>query len=279
VKFGVIAPNFNAPKKIVEFARVAEESGFDHFLLSDHYWFEEEPDFLDSWTMLAYLAGETSTLRLGTCVTPITFRPPLQFAKIVTTLDNTSGGRIIVGVGTGWAEPEFRMFRTWHPYKERYAQFLEALKLLTRAWTEKNVSFSGKFYNVQDRVVEPKPAQKPYPPLVFGGWSNNRILRLAGEMGDGWTPTGPRSEEAVKLPADYRRLALEIEKGRTAAGRASREFTFGCRFGPLDSPREYAEEIESYKAAGLNCYQLGVNVRKHSTEVLTEFGDTVIATS
>jgi alkanesulfonate monooxygenase SsuD/methylene tetrahydromethanopterin reductase-like flavin-dependent oxidoreductase (luciferase family) len=66
LKFGVIAPNYNAPKKIAEFARVAEESGFDHFLLSDHYWYVEEPDFLDSWTMLAYLAGETSTLRLGT---------------------------------------------------------------------------------------------------------------------------------------------------------------------------------------------------------------------
>ena len=279
MKFGVIAPNFNIPKKIVEFARVAEESGFDHFLLSDHYWFEEEPDFLDSWTMLAYLAGETSTLRLGTCVTPITFRPPLQFAKIVTTLDNASEGRIIVGVGAGWAEPEFRMFSTWHPYKERYAQFLEALELLTESWTQKSVTFSGKFYNVQDSIVEPKPVQKPYPPMLFGGWSNNRIVRLAGQKGDGWTPTGPRSGEAVKTPADYRRFVLEIEKGRNAAHCVSKEFAYGCRFGPLDDPREYIREVESYRAAGLTCYQLGVNVRKDSVEVLREFGDAVIATS
>jgi alkanesulfonate monooxygenase SsuD/methylene tetrahydromethanopterin reductase-like flavin-dependent oxidoreductase (luciferase family) len=153
------------------------------------------------------------------------------------------------------------------------------VQLLTGAWTQKSLSFSGRFYNVQDCVVEPKPVQKPHPPLLFGGWSNNRILRLAGEMGDGWTPTGPRSGEAVKLPADYKRLALEIDKGRMAAGRASREFAFGCRFGPLDNPREYAGEIESFKAAGLNCYQLGVNVRKHSSEVLREFADTIIATS
>ena len=279
MKFGVIAPNFNAPKKILEFAKVAEKSGFDHFLLSDHYWFEEEPDFFDSWTMLAYLSGETSTLRLGTCVTPITLRPPLQFAKIVTTLDNASKGRIIVGVGAGWAEPEFRMFSTWHPYKERYAQFLEALRLLTEAWTKKSVSFSGKFYNAQDCIVEPKPVQKPYPPLSFGGWSNNRILRQAGKMGDGWTPTGPRSGEAVKSPADYSRFVLEIEKGRGEADRASKEFAFGCRFGPLDDPGGYVQEVESYRAAGLSCYQLGVNVRKHSAEVLRKFADAVIATS
>jgi hypothetical protein len=72
---------------------------------------------------------------------------------------------------------------------------------------------------------------------------------------------------------------LEIEKGRDEADRASKEFIYGCRFGPLENPREYAGEIENYKSAGLNCYQLGVNVKKHPTKVLTEFGDTVTATS
>jgi alkanesulfonate monooxygenase SsuD/methylene tetrahydromethanopterin reductase-like flavin-dependent oxidoreductase (luciferase family) len=128
-------------------------------------------------------------------------------------------------------------------------------------------------------LSNPNPAQKPHPPLLFGGWSNNRILRLAAKMGDGWTPTGPRSGEAVKSPADYGRFVSEIEKGRNAAGRASKEFAYGCRFGPLDDPQEYLREIESYKPAGLNSYQLGVNVRKHSTEVIRKFGDTVIATS
>ncbi|HVH15942.1 MAG TPA: LLM class flavin-dependent oxidoreductase [Candidatus Angelobacter sp.] len=278
MKFSVIASNFNAPKKIVEFARVAEESGFDHFLLSDPSWFEEEPDFLDSGTMLALLAGETSTLTLGTCVTPITFRPPLQLATIVTTLDNASEGRIIVGVGAGWAEPEFRLFSTWHPYEERYAQFLEALQLLTRAWTMKSVSFSCKFYNVEDCIVEPKPVQKSHPPLLFGDWGNNRIVRLAGEVGDGWTPTGPRSGEAVKTPSDYR-FASEIENGRNVVNQASKEFDCGCRFGPLDDPREYTGEVESYRAAGSTCHQLCVNVKEHSPEVLRKFGDAVIATS
>jgi len=82
----------------------------------------------------------------------------------------------------------------------------------------------------------------------------------------------------VKTPADYRRFVLEIEKGRNAAIRASKEFAYGCRFGPLEDPREYIQEVESYRATGLTSYQLGVNVRKHSAEVLRKFGDAVIAT-
>ena len=108
----------------------AEKAGFDHFLLSDHYYMEEYHDMLDSWALIAYLAGLTSTLRLGTCVSPITFRPPLQFAKIVTTVDQISHGRIIVGVGAGWDKPEYEMFSQYYPNKQRYQQFKEALQLL-----------------------------------------------------------------------------------------------------------------------------------------------------
>ncbi len=277
MKFGVISANVNAPSKIAKFAKVAEASDFDHFLLSDHYWLEEEPDMLDSWALLAYLTGITSTIKLGTCVTPITFRPPLQFAKVVTTLDNASAGRIIVGVGAGWGEREFRMFSRWHPYKERYAQFQEALHLLTAAWTEKSFSFSGRFYKVDDCIVEPKPIQKPYPPLLFGGWSNNRIVRLAGKMGDGWTPTGPRSGEAVKSPVDYKRFVQQIEKGLEETGRDRERFAFGCRFGPFDDPKDHLPEIEAFTSAGLNCYQLGVNVKRYSEETIRKFGDSVIA--
>ncbi len=276
MKFGLIMGNVNAPNKIATFAKVAEECDFDHFLLSDHYWYEDEPDLLDSWTILAYLTGITSTIRLGTCVTPITFRPPLQFAKVVSTLDTASAGRIIVGVGVGWHEPEFRMFSHWYPHRERYLQFQEALHLLKSAWTEKTVKFSGKFYQAEECVVEPKPVQKPHPPLLFGGWSN-RIMRLAGKMGDGWTPTGPRSGEAVKTPDDYKRCVQQIEKGLEEAGRAKDKFAFGCRFGPFDDPKDHLREIEAFKSTGLNCYQLGLSVKKHSEQILRKFSDSVIA--
>jgi hypothetical protein len=83
----------------------------------------------------------------------------------------------------------------------------------------------------------------------------------------------------LKSPADCRKFVLEIQKGRDEADRTSKEFIYGCRFGPLENPREYAGEVESYKSARLNCYQLRVNLKKHSTKVLTEFGDTVTTTS
>ncbi len=277
MRFGVIAGNFNAPAKLVAFAKTAEDCGFDHFLLSDHYWVEDAPDMLDSWAMIARISGVTSTLRLGTCVTPLPFRPPLQFAKIVTTLDNATEGRIIVGAGAGWEKSEFEMFSHWYPNKARYVQFQEALELLVKSWTEASVNFSGRYYKVSNAIVEPKPVQKPHPPLLFGGWSKG-IVRLAGQKGQGWTPTGPRSGEAVKTPADYRRFAELIRKEQVKHHRGEAQFSFGCRFGPFENPKDHLKEIEEFSAVGLNCYQLGVNVKKHSENTLRRFADAVMAT-
>ncbi len=276
MKFGVIVGNSNAIDSIAEFAVQAENCGFDHFLLSDHYWFPDEPDLVDSWAVLGYLAALTSTIRLGTCVSPITFRPPLQFAKVVSTVDVASHGRIIVGVGAGWFEDEFRMFSQWRPNKERIEQFQEALQILITAWTKKSLAFPGKYYKVVNCVVEPKPVQKPYPPLWFGGWGP-RIMRLAGKMGDGWIPTGPRSGEAVKSPDEYRKCIGVISKGLDESGRKAEQFAFGCRFGPLETPREHLGEIEAFASVGLTHYQLGINVRKSSPTVLRSFSDSVVS--
>lgn len=276
MKFGVIVGNDNALDNIALLAKLAEECSFDHFLLSDHYWCEDAPDLLDSWAVIGYLSGVTSTVRLGTCVTPITFRPPLQFAKVVSTLDIASDGRIIVGVGVGWNEPEFRMFSRWYPHKERYAQFKEALQILIAAWTDNTVRFRGRFYQVEGCVVEPKPVGKPYPPLWFGGWSR-RMLRLAGKVGDGWIPTGPRSGEAVRSDEDYKMCVEEIDKGLHESGRSRERFAFGCRFGPLENPNDHLKEVEAFASVGLKYYQLGLNPKKHSADILRKFADSVMA--
>lgn len=267
--------NDNAIDKIVEFARAAEQHNFDHFLLSDHYWYAGAADLLESWAVLAYLAGVTSRIRLGTCVTPITFRPPLQFAKFVTTLDVASGGRIIVGVGAGWLEEEFRMFSRWHPNRQRFRQFKEALQILIDAWTKDKVIFHGRFYESENSVVEPKPLQRPHPPVWFGGWGRN-MLKLAGRMGNGWVPTGPRSGEAVKSSEDYRKFVQDIKRGLLESGRSADPFVFGCRFGLLDNPRDHIDEIQAFSSEGLNCYQIGVNVKKRPVEVIRSFGESVI---
>ena len=279
MKFGVIAASLNEPGKIGEFAEAAEEAGFDHLLLSDHYYLNVEGyhDMLDAWSLVGYLAGRTTTLKLGTCVTPITFRPPLHLAKIVTTLDHLTNGRILVGVGAGWEKAEYDMFSRFYPYKERFAQFQEALQILVEAWTNGKVNFSGTYYTAKDVVVLPPSLQRPTPPLLVGGWSQG-MVRFAGLNGNGWIPIGPRSGETVKTPQDYARFVRVIEEGLRKRGLRNDEFLFGCRFGPGNSA-DYLREIELFSRAGLNCYQLGMNAREHSKKDLAEFGDTVIACS
>ena len=278
MRFGVITPNLNSPRKLVEFAKAAEEGGFEHLLLSDHYYLEECNDMFDSWATIGYLAGQTSTLKFGTCVTPITFRPPLHLAKIVTTLDHLTNGRIIVGVGAGWGKAEYDMFSHFYSNKERFAQFKEALKILLEAWTSGEVNFSGKFYSVKDAIVLPTSLQRPTPPLLFGGWGR-KMVRLAGQKGNGWTPVGPRTGDAVKTPEDYARFVRVIEEGLGKRGLNHDEFLFGCRFGLMTHAADYLREIERFSHAGLNCYQIGVNAYTHSKDIIEEFGDTVIASS
>lgn len=276
LKFGAILSNLNEADKIVEFAKVAEHCGFDHLLLSDHYYTPEEPDLLDSWAALAHLTGVTSTIKLGTCVTPITLRPVLHFAKFISTLDTISKGRLIVGVGAGWQEEEFRMFGEWLPNKERVEQFDEALHILLDAWSTPKCIFQGKFYKVDGCVVEPKPVQKPHPPLWFGGWGR-KMLRNAGKFGNGWIPTGPRSGGAVESAEEYAKCVAEIRQAMLLEGRLNEDFAFGCRFGLHTTPTDHLLEIERFMSVGLNCCQLGINVRKNSSEVIRTFADSVVA--
>ena len=103
------------------------------------------------------------------------------------------------------------------------------------------------------------------------------MLRLAGRMGDGWIPTRPRSGEAVRSSEDYKRCVLEIEKGLDGSGRSRERFAFGCRFGPLENPRDHLSEVEEFASAGLNYYQLGLNPKKHFADTLRKFADSIMS--
>lgn len=170
----------------------ADRTGFDGALIPDHYmWGTREPsrrrldDYVtvDSWILLTYLAAQTEQIRLGTRVTPIPFRPPGILAKMVSTLDIISNGRIILGVGAGWSKEEFEGYSEWNEPKIRVDKTIEGLDLIVQLWTQKEVTFNGKYYTAKGAVLEPKPVQKPYPTLLFGS-SGNRMLRLAGKYGN-----------------------------------------------------------------------------------------------
>ena len=173
---------------ISEVGKAAEQAGFYAFLSWDHYMLPDGPETLDAWSILGYLAGQTDTIKLGTVVTPIPFRPPAQLAKIVASVDHLSGGRTILGVGAGWHQPEFDGFSNWGTPGQRVTRTSEALELITRLWTGEKVSFEGKAYNSDGAIISPVPTQKPFPPMWFGG-RGPRMLDLAARYADAWIPT------------------------------------------------------------------------------------------
>jgi alkanesulfonate monooxygenase SsuD/methylene tetrahydromethanopterin reductase-like flavin-dependent oxidoreductase (luciferase family) len=128
---------------------------------------------------LTYLAGKTENISLGTLITPLPFRPPAMLAKMLSTLDVLSGGRVILGVGAGWSKDEFDGYSTWGEAKYRVDKTIEGLKLMVELWTKDVVDFKGKFYEAKSAVLDPKPVQKPYPRLLFGS-QGDRMLRLTG---------------------------------------------------------------------------------------------------
>lgn len=187
----------------------ADKLGFDGVLIPDHYmWGEmggsrrqDSYSTLESWTALTWLAAKTSNIKLGTLVTPLTLRPPGVLAKMLSTLDVLSNGRVVLGCGAGWSKVEFEGYSKWDEAGVRLSKTEEALKLIIELWTKDKVDFQGRFYSAEGAVLEPKPVQKPYPQLLFGG-TGKRMLTITGKYADifYFPPWGGGSlEEAKKI--------------------------------------------------------------------------------
>jgi F420-dependent oxidoreductase-like protein len=170
-------------------AQRAEAAGFEAFFRSDHFQSFPGPDNLpttDAWTVLAGLARETTTIRLGALVSPVTYRLPGPFAKIVTTIDEMSGGRVEVALGTGWHEQEHARYGVpFPPIAERADMLEEALTILRGLWQEPDGwSYDGQHWRVTDALFRPKPVQRPRPPILVGGDGSPRGLRIAARYAD-----------------------------------------------------------------------------------------------
>jgi alkanesulfonate monooxygenase SsuD/methylene tetrahydromethanopterin reductase-like flavin-dependent oxidoreductase (luciferase family) len=203
---------------------------------------------LETWVTLTYLAGKTGQISLGTLVTPLPFRHPGMLAKMLSTLDVLSGGRVVLGVGAGWSQVEFEGYSEWGGPKYRVDKAIEALDLIRRLWTEDEVTFKGRFYDVKGAVLEPKPVQKPYPRLLFGS-SGDRMLRLTGRFADICFVPPWNSERREEIKA-------KVLKAAKDAGRVG-EVAFmvgemGGR-GPYDS-KDYAARVEAASRWGAGYY-------------------------
>jgi F420-dependent oxidoreductase-like protein len=217
----------------LRFAQLAEESGFAGLFRADHYQGMGAtaglPGPSDAWITLAGLARETSRLRLGSLVSPVTFRLPGPFALTVAQVDQMSGGRIELGVGAGWYEREHRSQGVpFPPVGERLDRLAEQLAILTGMWRTPagdRFSFHGKHYQLVDSPALPKPAQRPCPPLIVGGQGPRRTPELAARYADEYNAAFLTVAEAAQQFERVRQASQQV--GRASAGGRSLRFSLG----------------------------------------------------
>ena len=209
MKFGFYLPNHGPtaqPEPLATIARRGADLGFYCMVAGAHILVPKEiespypytvggefpggdrGEYFEQLTLLTYLAGVTTRIRLVPSVMIVPYRPPLLAAKILATLDVLSRGRLILGVGVGWMEEEFEALGA-PPFAERGAATNEYLLAFKELWTSDSPSFAGKYCQFSDVQFLPKPVQKPHPPIWVGGQSRAAIRRAA-ELGNGWHPVG-----------------------------------------------------------------------------------------
>jgi F420-dependent oxidoreductase-like protein len=268
-------------------ATTAEALGFDAFFRSDHLMKMGPGDGLpgptDSWATLAGLAAETSRIRLGTLVTAATFRLPGPLAIAVAQVDDMSGGRVELGIGTGWYEAEHRAYGVpFPPLKERFDRLEEQLAIITGLWETplgEEFSFDGTYYQVADSPALPKPAQRPRPPVIIGGGGRRRTPALAaryadefnanfvsvadagaqfGRVRDACTAAGRDPESMIYTSAHTVCCGKDDAELRRRAAAIGRDVAALRDDGIAGTPSEVVDKIGQYAEAGASTVYLQV---------------------
>jgi probable F420-dependent oxidoreductase len=246
---------------LVAFAREAERRDVASLWVSDHVIFPRTatgsypggrfphpPDkpYLEPVVVLAAAAAVTTRARLGASVFILGHRHPVVMAKMLTSIDALSNGRLICGVGVGWWREELEILGA--PFARRGRQADEALRVFKALWTEDNPSFKGEFFAFRDLGFAPKPVQKPHPPIWVGGDSPGAFRRVVA-LGDGWHATS-------KTPAELREALGRLRAVAERAGRDMKTITLSLRFGLSDEllakgPQAAVDVLAEYKRLGL----------------------------
>jgi alkanesulfonate monooxygenase SsuD/methylene tetrahydromethanopterin reductase-like flavin-dependent oxidoreductase (luciferase family) len=250
------------PELLDRFRKV-EELGFDIAWTADHFVdpFEPTHDWFEAWTLLAAAARETSKVRLGPLVSSITLRNPSLLARQAMTIDHLSDGRLELGIGAGGAPLDHSMTGTplWEP-AERVQRLRETVEIVDELLTTGRVTYSGKYYKIQDAHVDPLPVQKPRPPLVIAATSP-RTIEVAAKYADSWSsyPRGGRGERLTgqaAVSATAERVAL-LDRHCAAIGRdpssIRRSFlTWAGWSEPMPTPQGFAGLVQDYREVGIN---------------------------
>ena len=235
-------------------AQAAEAEGLDGFFRSDHLMrFDQEdpgPGPTDSWITLAGIARETSRIRLGTMVTSMTFRFPGMLAIEVAQVDAMSGGRVELGLGAGWFDPEHHAHAVpFPPLGQRFEMLEEQLQIVLGMWTTRRgekFSFDGEHYQVVDSPGLPKPVQQPHPPIIIGGAGSKRTPRLAARYAD---------EFNVPFHAvdDFKKAIGRVKEACQNAGRDPTSIVYSAAVNVdirANSADKVVDELSRFKEAG-----------------------------
>jgi F420-dependent oxidoreductase-like protein len=213
MQFGLQHPNYNFDydgrnaSQIIDSLKIlatrAENLGFDSFWVMDHFHQisvvgKQEDPMLEGWTTISVLAGITSKIKLGTLVTGVIYRHPSVLAKMGATLDVLSKGRLFMGIGAAWNQEESLAYGIpFFPNKERLLRLEEAIQIIRKMWTEEPAAtFNGKYYQISNAYCNPKPVQKPSPPIMIGGSGERHTLKIIAKYADACNLFG--SAETIK---------------------------------------------------------------------------------
>jgi F420-dependent oxidoreductase-like protein len=283
-------------------ARAADESTYDSIWVFDHFHTVPTPELettFECWTITAALARDTKRVKIGQMVTCNGYRNPALLAKIASTVDVLSHGRLLCGLGAGWYEHEWRAYGYGFPaVPERMGAFREACEIITRMWTEEYPVFQGKYYSIDKPINEPKGVQKPHIPLWIGGGGEQVTLKLVAKWGDacnvGGDPDTLRHKFAVlrghcdQLGRNYDEIVRStgisvflLDAGddparATAQARGQTSYEEFARNVIIGTPDQVAARIEPLVAAGANYFITSFPRIAYDQTMLRRFAEEVM---
>jgi F420-dependent oxidoreductase-like protein len=232
--------------EILSRARFAEDAGLDGVWVFDHFkalYGDPRGPSLEAWTLLAGLARETSRVRLGTLVTGMTHRNPSVLAAEVVTVDHLSGGRVECAIGAAWNEPEHRELGIPFPStRERMDRLEEGVQVLLALFERDDATFEGREFTLEHATYNPKPIQRPHPPIWIGGAGRTRTLPIVGRYADAWHGDPDDAAELAEINAIIDRSAEEAGRDPATILRASSL--------SLSEPWDEVKATYDWKAAG-----------------------------
>lgn len=212
--FGVTLPQIKRSWDECKDAAVSFDGlGYDSAWVCDHVYGVPNPQLpiLEAWSLIAAVAAVTDQIQLGTLVTPPHFRNPAMLAKQVATIDNIAGGRVIMGMGAGWFQPEFEAYGNPFPsLGQRMGALDEAVQIMKSMWSEEKTSLDGQHFQVKDALCEPKPPRRP--PILIGGTGEKVLMGLVARHADIWNNMAVAQGQLAQKVEALRKRCDELDR-------------------------------------------------------------------